>query len=144
MYKSRFDQIRGTDTVEGNLLAPTLAAHLVFRGDDQELISELAEQGAAYLGLDGEPDKTAIASNMLPLALDMAMIRRGMETVEPLLELVKSGTCPGKICSIGRSSRDARSWNCSSAAQYGIEGSRGDDRSAGKLADLWPDQVRIS
>ena len=101
IYRPRFDRIRGTDTVEGNLLAPTLATHLVFRGDDQALISELAAQGAAYLGLDGAPDKSATAPNMLSLALDMAMIRRGEETAEPLLELVKSGSALEKSAALG-------------------------------------------
>ena len=101
IYRLRFDRIRGTDTVEGNLLAPTLATHLVFRGDDKALISELAEQGAAYLGLDGAPDKSATAPNMLSLALDMAMIRRGEETAEPLLELVKSGSALEKSAALG-------------------------------------------
>jgi len=64
-YKARYTRIVGTDTVEGNLLAPTLANLLVGTGKDQEIKDLMVKQGRQYLGLDGEIDRTTLAPNML-------------------------------------------------------------------------------
>jgi len=91
IYQERYKKVVGTNTIEGQLLAPTLLGNLIYRADDRDLVAEYAKNGAAYLGLDGDPDKNAIASNLLGYALDSVMMTREAEAFDPIIELVKSG-----------------------------------------------------
>lgn len=100
-YRARFERVRGTNTIEGNLLAPSLAAQLAYRGNDQSLREDMALKGAKYLGLDGRLDKKAVAPNMLGLALSMAMKELGEATYAPLMELATSGTPLEKSRALG-------------------------------------------
>ncbi|WP_169331868.1 M1 family metallopeptidase [Robiginitomaculum antarcticum] len=101
MYAERYRSTVGTDTTDGNLLAPDLAARLVSYGDDRAMQAGFAGQGAAYLGLDGEPNKSAIAPNLLSRALRAVMIARGDEAYAPLLEMANSGSAFEKGAAIG-------------------------------------------
>ncbi len=91
-YRDRFLKTRGTDTVEGNLLAPTLASLLVNRGQYETLSDEMAQAGAAYLGLFREQDKSILAPNLLSLGLSQAMESLGDAAYAPLLELAANGS----------------------------------------------------
>ncbi len=91
-YADRYKRIVGTDTVEGNLLAPTLASLLTGVGGDENLEADFAAKGAKYLSLDGEADKSAVAPNMLGRALREVMEARGAEAYESLLTLAESGS----------------------------------------------------
>ena len=91
-YKARYERVVGTDTVEGNLLAPTLARLLVGTGRDQEIKDLMVEQGRQYLGLDGEANKTKLAPNMLDLALRETMRNGGVDAYKPILELAANGS----------------------------------------------------
>ena len=91
-YKARYTRIVGTDTVEGNLLAPTLANLLVGTGKDQEIKNLMVKQGRQYLGLDGEIDKTTLAPNMLGLALRETMRNGGEGVYKALLDMATHGS----------------------------------------------------
>ena len=52
MFAERYAANVGKDTVEGNLLVPTLASRLVYLGQDEKLTAEMAAKGAIYLGLN--------------------------------------------------------------------------------------------
>lgn len=100
-YADRYARTVGTDTIEGNLLAPSLASLLISRGQDEELAKEMAKKGALYLGLDGEADKDAVAPNMLGLALSQAMKKDGEAAYEPLVALAESGSPLEKSSALG-------------------------------------------
>ncbi len=100
-YKARYTRIFGTETVEGNLLAPTLASLLVGIGEDEEIASEMVKTGRQYLGLDGETDKTKLAPNMLGLALRETMRTGGMAAYEPMLEMAARGSSLEKGAAAG-------------------------------------------
>jgi len=100
-YRDRFLSIRGQDSVEGNLLAPTLANLLVGFGNDKALSEEMAKAGASYLGLNGDVDKTQVAPNMVGLALRQAMRTQGEAAYAPMLELAKSGSSLEKGAATG-------------------------------------------
>jgi len=87
MFGDRYAANVGKDTVEGNLLVPTLASRLVYLGQDKKLTAEMATKGAAYLGLNGKTNKKAIAPNLAGLALAQAMKANGDKAYGPLLEL---------------------------------------------------------
>lgn len=97
MYAARFKAVVGKDSVEGNLLAPTLAARLVGYGNDASLKSEFAKKGRAYIG----GDKKAIAPNLLSRALRAAMEDGNMAMAASLLEMAKSGSSFEKGAAIG-------------------------------------------
>ncbi|MGJ8562585.1 MAG: M1 family metallopeptidase [Alphaproteobacteria bacterium] len=101
MFADRYEKVVGKDTVDGNLLAPTLARNLIFKANDAAMLSAYAAQGAAYLGLDGEPDKTAVAPNMLGNALRAVMKTRSKEAYAPLMAMVKGGSSFEKGAAIG-------------------------------------------
>jgi alanyl aminopeptidase len=101
MYEARYEAIVGTDSVEGQLLAPTLARNLIVRGVDTALLKTYSDQGAAYLGLSGTPDKTAVKPNMLGNALRAVMIMHPDEAYGPLMAMVKSGSSFEKGAAIG-------------------------------------------
>ncbi len=87
LFKARYNKIVGTDTIEGRLLAPTLAGRLIRFGQDEDLRAEFAAKGRAYIG----GDKSAIAPNMLGLGLSSAMRADSAGMVDPLLELIQNG-----------------------------------------------------
>ena len=91
-YKARYQRIVGTDTVEGNLLAPTLAGLLVRTGQDTEIRDLMIKQGRKYLGLDGAVDKSTLAPNMLGLALRETMRSAGEAAYAPMLKLAANGS----------------------------------------------------
>ncbi|WP_371398463.1 M1 family metallopeptidase [Fretibacter rubidus] len=98
MYAARYKAIAGTDTVEGDLLAPTLAARLVSMGGDTALKADFAAKGQAYLA----GDKDAIAPNMLSRALRAAMEAKDtFGTAERLLNMAKDGSSFEKGAAIG-------------------------------------------
>lgn len=101
LYADRYAKVVGTETVEGNLLAPTLARQLIFKAGDADLLIEYASAGAAYLGLDGEPDKSAVAPNMLGNALRAVMQTRADDAYAPLMAMVKGGSSFEKGAAIG-------------------------------------------
>ncbi len=105
MSSKRFDDIRDADTVEGNLLAPTLLSRLLFVAEDPVLRAEFAKRGANYLGLSGDADKSAVKYNMLTSALSMALIDQGEAAMQPLLNLVKSGSALEKSSALRALSR---------------------------------------
>jgi len=88
LFKARYKKIAGTDTIEGRLLAPTLAGRLIRFGQDEALRSDFAAKGRAYIS----GDKSAIAPNMLGLGLGAAMRADSAGMVEPLLALAKEGS----------------------------------------------------
>ena len=92
MYRKRYEAHLGKDTTEGNLLVPSLASNLLAYGKADALKAEFAQKGAAYLGIDAAPDKQAVASNLLGLALSAAMDAKGEAAYAPLLDLAQNGT----------------------------------------------------
>jgi len=100
-YQARYNRIVGTDTVEGNLLAPTLASLLVRNGQNEKLTDQMVELGSQYLGLNGEVDKTKLAPNMLSLALRETMRKRGKPAYQPLLDMAVNGSSLEKGAAAG-------------------------------------------
>ena len=101
MFGDRYAANVGKDTVEGNLLVPTLASRLVYLGQDKKLTSEMAAKGAAYLGLNGKAKKKAVAPNLAGLALAQAMKSNGEKAYAPLLELATNGSAFEKGAALG-------------------------------------------
>jgi len=101
MFAERYAANVGKDTVEGNLLVPTLASRLVYLGQDEKLTAEMASKGAAYLGLNGKANKKAIAPNLAGLALAQAMKANGDKAYGPLLELATNGSAFEKGTALG-------------------------------------------
>ena len=88
MYSARYKNIVGKDTIEGNLLTPTLAARLVNFGDDTKLKTDFAKKGRAYIG----GNKKAISPNLLSRALGATMKDGNMAMAADLLEMAKNGS----------------------------------------------------
>ena len=101
MFAERYAANVGKDTVEGNLLVPTLASRLVYLGQDEKLTAEMASKGADYLGLNGKANKKAIAPNLAGLALAQAMKANGDKAYGPLLELATNGSAFEKGTALG-------------------------------------------
>ena len=101
MFADRYAANVGKDTVEGNLLAPTLATRLVYLGQDKKLTAEMAAKGAAYLGLNGKANKKAVAPNLAGLALAQAMKANGEAAYGPLLEMAENGSSFEKGAALG-------------------------------------------
>ena len=101
MFADRYAANVGKDTVEGNLLAPTLASRLVYLGQDEKLTAEMATKGAAYLGLNGKENKKAVAPNLAGLALAQAMKANGEAAYGPLLEMAENGSSFEKGAALG-------------------------------------------
>jgi len=74
------------------VLTPTLLGNLIERAGDKSLLAEYSQKGAAYLGLDGDVDKSAVPLNLLSFALGAVMIEREDDAYEPLLRLMEEGT----------------------------------------------------
>ena len=92
-YKARYERIVGTDTVEGNLLAPTLAGLLVGIGENDEITNQMVKLGSEYLGLSGDANKTNLAPNMLGLALRETMRDAGEAAYQPMLDFLVIQVC---------------------------------------------------
>ncbi len=97
MYGARYKAIVGKDTVEGNLLAPTLAARLMRYGADEKLKASFALKGQSYIN----GDKASVAPNLLSRALRSAMADGDMAMAEKLLEMAKNGSSFEKGAAIG-------------------------------------------
>jgi alanyl aminopeptidase len=93
-YGKRYRASRGKDTIEGNLLAPSLGALLANAGQDQEAKNYLIKQGSVYLGLDDDSaDRRArVPSNILGSAFRETMRARPDVAYAPLLELATNGS----------------------------------------------------
>jgi len=100
-YKARYNRIVGTDTVEGNLLAPTLAGLLVRTGQDEKLTNQMVDLGSQYLGLSGAADKSELSPNMLSLALRETMRKVGKPAYQPLLDMAVNGSSLEKGAAAG-------------------------------------------
>ena len=100
-YQARYNRIVGTDTVEGNLLAPTLANLLVRTGRNEKLSNQMVELGSQYLGLNGEADTSNLAPNMLSLALRETMRKVGKPAYQPLLDMAVNGSALEKGAAAG-------------------------------------------
>ncbi|MDA8708290.1 M1 family metallopeptidase [Hellea sp.] len=92
MFAERYAANVGKDTVEGNLLVPTLASRLVYLGQNDALTSEMVAKGRSYLGLKGKANKKAVAPNLAGLALAQVMRADGEAAYAPLLELATNGS----------------------------------------------------
>jgi len=91
IYQAKYQSVVGTNTIEGQLLAPTLLGNMIYRANDKSLVSEYAQKGAAYLGLDGEANKSAVPPNLLSYALDSVVIEREEAAFDALLSLHRDG-----------------------------------------------------
>jgi alanyl aminopeptidase len=92
LYTDRYARIKDAESVESNLLAPTLANRLTYYGGDSELGESFAQKGAVYLGLDGTADKKALASKFRTLGLAQVFENRPEESLPALMELLKNGS----------------------------------------------------
>jgi aminopeptidase N len=102
-YGDRYRAIRGTNTIEGNLLAPSLGAWLATAGEDQEAKNYLVKQGSVYLGLDGDSAqrRARVPSNVLGSAFRETMRVRPDAAFDPLLALATSGSPLEKGAALG-------------------------------------------
>jgi len=101
MYAKRYKDNVGKDNLDGKLLVPTLAGNLMVRGNDEALADEYAAKGAAYLGLNGKPNKKAVATNLLSTALLMAMRKDSDAAYQPLLDMASGGGALEKGAALG-------------------------------------------
>jgi len=101
MFAARYKANLGKDTVEGNLLVPGMANNLATRGQDKKLAADYAAKGAAYLGLNGEANKKAVAPNLVGLSLREAMKVQGDKAYGPLLKMAESGSAFEKGAALG-------------------------------------------
>jgi len=102
-YAKRYRDNRGKDTIEGNLLSPSLGALLATAGRDQEAKNYLIKQGSVYLGLDNyDADRRArVPSNVLSSAFRETMRARTEAAFDPLLELASNGSPLEKGAALG-------------------------------------------
>ena len=101
MYAKRFKDNVGKDNLDGKLLAPSLLGDLIVRGNDTALEDEYAAKGVAYLGLNGKPNKKAVASNLLGTSLWAAMRKHGDKAYGPLIEIAVNGNALEKGAALG-------------------------------------------
>jgi len=101
LYAERYLAIKDADTMEANLMTPTLANRLVNIGNDTELAQQFADAGARYLGLDGDADTSALSPKMRGLGLREAFKARGAEAMPALMALAKSGSPAEKGGAVG-------------------------------------------
>jgi alanyl aminopeptidase len=102
-YGNRYRATRGKDTIEGNLLAPSLGALLANAGQDQEAKNYLVKQGSVYLGLDNDSAerRARVPSNVLGSAFRETMRARPDAAYDPLLALATSGSPLEKGAALG-------------------------------------------
>lgn len=95
-YQDRYRRIRGEDSVEGNLLAPSLGNLLATVGRDNDAKNYLLRQGTLYLGLgvleQDEPKRADVPSNILGSAFREVMRRLPGPAFEPLVALASNGS----------------------------------------------------
>jgi alanyl aminopeptidase len=93
-YAARYRATRGKDTIEGNLLSPSLGALLARAGRDQEAKNYLIKQGSVYLGLDNNSAerRARVQSNLLSSAFRETMRARPDAAFDPLLALAVDGS----------------------------------------------------
>ena len=96
LYAERYARIKDENSMESELLGPTLAARLISYGNEQKIAAELAEAGAQYLGIDGPANKQALAANMVGIGLSEAFKARGKDALPALLELIENGSAAEK------------------------------------------------
>jgi aminopeptidase N len=101
LYADRYAAIKDADTMEANLMVPTLANRLVSIGNDTDMASGFAAAGSRYLGLDGDADKSALSPKMRGLGLAEAFKARGAEAMPALMALAKSGSPAEKGSAVG-------------------------------------------
>ncbi|NNE59095.1 MAG: M1 family metallopeptidase [Hellea sp.] len=89
IYRERFDQIIGTDTLEGQLLSPTLLSRLINQGDAADLRAEFAAKAHAYLS---GGNKSSLPSNLTGQAFAAAILEDEEIAFEPLLDLAANGS----------------------------------------------------
>ena len=99
-YGERYEATRGTDTIEGNLLAPGLGNMLATMGEDADVQAYLLEQGRIYLGLE-DGDKAAVPSNILGSAFGQVMRQQPEAGYDPLLDLAANGSPLEKGAALG-------------------------------------------
>ena len=97
MYADRYAASAGTDSLDGQLLVPTLAANLTRRAGDADLAAEFAAKGAAYLA--GDTD--AVAQNLLSRALREHAIADPEAAYAPLKAMVAGGSAFEKGAAVG-------------------------------------------
>lgn len=102
-YGERYRATRGKDTIEGNLLAPSLGALLANAGQDQEAKNYLIKQGSVYLGLDNDSAerRARVPSNVLSSAFRETMRARPDVAYAPLLALATDGSPLEKGAALG-------------------------------------------
>ena len=95
-YGDRYRSTRGKDTVEGNLLSPTLGNLLATHGQNTEAKNYLLRQGTLYLDLgiseQDQPKRANVPTNILRSAFSETMRRVPAAAYEPLIELASSGS----------------------------------------------------
>ena len=99
-YGQRYRDTVGTDTVEGNLLAPGLGSMLATLGQDDAVQATLLKQGRVYLGLI-QGDKASVPSNQLGSSLSQLMRADPEAAFAPLLELATTGSPLEKGAALG-------------------------------------------
>lgn len=104
-YGKRYRDVRGEDSVEGNLLAPTLGRLLARIGNDQEAQNYLLRQGTLYLDLgvseEDQPKRANVPTNILASAFGETMRRQSGAAFDPLLELAADGSPLEKSAALG-------------------------------------------
>lgn len=95
-YGDRYRRIRGEDSIEGDLLAPTLGDLLATKGNDADAKNYLLRQGTLYLGLgvleQDEEKRANVPTNILRSAFSETIRRVPAAAFEPLIELAADGS----------------------------------------------------
>jgi len=92
LYAERYAQIKNSELMADELLAPTLVTRLINYGMDQKISAEFSAAGAKYLGLNGPADKTALKPSMLSIGLSQVFKDQGVVALPALLDLIESGS----------------------------------------------------
>lgn len=102
-YGKRYRATRGQDTIDGDLLAPTLGSMLAVAGRDQEAKNYLIKQGSVYLGLDKDTAerRARVPSNILTSAFRETLKARPAAAFDPLLALATNGSPLEKGAALG-------------------------------------------
>ena len=87
LYRPLFETVRGFDNADDRVLATQLEAFLATTAKDPEVRSNMAEDAARFLGLDGPGDRTALSSDRYAAALSVAVQDLGADFFEALVEV---------------------------------------------------------
>ncbi|MGF1463268.1 MAG: M1 family aminopeptidase [Maricaulaceae bacterium] len=102
VYRPLYDAVAEPQSQEATLLRNALAGFLANGARDAELRATLTAQGAAYLGLDGDADRTAVEPSLRGLALAMVADTRAGDAFAPLLDLAVNDPDPSvRIAAVG-------------------------------------------